>query len=137
MEAPPQRGRRATENPANRFDRLELPWDPEWLESERLAGEQGWQRRTELLADTSRSVLAHNDSPDLGFEWSLNPYRGCEHGCVYCYARPSHEYLGFSAGLDFESRILVKPEAPALLERALRAPRWQPQPGLLSGNTDC
>ena len=137
FRGPAFRGRGTAENPGNRFDRIDLPWDPEWLESERLAGEQGWQRRTEFLADRSRSVLSRNDSPDLGFEYSVNPYRGCEHGCVYCYARPSHEYLGFSAGLDFESRILVKQDTPALLERAIRARKWQPQPILLSGNTDC
>jgi len=134
---PQQRGRGTAENPGNRFDRLDLPWDGDWLEAERAAGEAGWQRRTEFFADRSRSVLSRNDSPDLGFEYSVNPYRGCEHGCVYCYARPSHEYLGFSAGLDFESRILVKQETPALLERAIRARSWQPQPILLSGNTDC
>ncbi|HKI98666.1 MAG TPA: PA0069 family radical SAM protein [bacterium] len=134
---PRQRGRGTAENPANRFDRLELPWDAEWLESEHQAGEQGWRRRTEFFVDTSKSVLSRNDSPDLGFEYSLNAYRGCEHGCMYCYARPSHEYLGFSAGLDFESRIVIKPDAPALLERAIRAKGWQPQAVLLSGNTDC
>ena len=134
---PALRGRGTPENPGNRFDRIDLPWDAAWLESERLAGERGWERRTEFFVDTSRSVLSRNDSPDLGFAYSLNPYRGCEHGCSYCYARPSHEYLGWSAGLDFESRILVKGEAPALLEKALRAPAWEPQPILLSGNTDC
>ena len=82
-------------------------------------------------------MLAENDSPDIGFRFSLNPYRGCEHGCIYCYARPSHEYLGFSAGLDFERKIMVKPDAAALLRAALASPRWQPQVVALSGNTDC
>lgn len=131
------RGRGAAENPANRFDRLDLPWDGDWLESERLAGERGWDSRTEFFRDTSRTILARNDSPDLGFRWSVNPYRGCEHGCSYCYARPSHEYLGFSAGLEFETRIMVKPEAPALLEARLRSRGWEPEPVVLSGNTDC
>src|SRR4029453_9449744 len=92
---------------------------------------------TTYYRDASRSVLAENDSPDVGFRFSLNPYRGCEHGCVYCFARPSHEYLGFSAGVDFESRIMVKEDAPALLRKALSQPRWEPQVVALSGNTDC
>src|SRR6185436_17102705 len=92
---------------------------------------------TELYRDASRSALAENDSPDIGFRFSLNPYRGCEHGCIYCYARPSHEYLGFSAGLDFERKLMVKMDAAALLREALAAPRWQPQVIMLSGNTDC
>ena len=92
---------------------------------------------TELLRDPSRTILAHNDSPDLGFDTSVNPYRGCEHGCAYCYARPTHEYLGFSAGLDFETKILVKAEAPALLRRALTGRGYTPRPIALSGVTDC
>ena len=86
--------------------------------------------------DTSRSIIATNDSPDVGFDASLNPYRGCEHGCVYCYARPTHEYLGFSAGLDFQTKILVKEDAPDLLRRELSSPRWQPQVIAISGVTD-
>ena len=74
---------------------------------------------TVLLKDTSRSIIAYNDSPDVGFDASINPYRGCEHGCIYCFARPNHEYLGFSAGLDFETKILVKENAPELLRREL------------------
>jgi DNA repair photolyase len=92
--------------------------------------------RTTFLRDATRGIIARNNSPDIGFDASVNPYRGCEHGCVYCYARPTHEYIGFSAGLDFESRILVKVDAPALLRRALSAPRWQPQVVALSGVTD-
>jgi DNA repair photolyase len=91
---------------------------------------------TVLLRDATRSILSRNDSPDVGFDASINPYRGCAHGCSYCYARPTHEYLGFSAGLDFETRILVKREAPHLLREALSSPRWIPEPILLSGNTD-
>ena len=113
---PDQKGRGAAGNPANRFDRLELPWDPEWLEHEQVTENRGWRPATEFFSDTSKSVLSENNSPDLGFRWSLNPYRGCEHGCSYCYARPSHEFLGYSAGLDFESRIMVKSAAPALLK---------------------
>jgi DNA repair photolyase len=121
------KGRGASGNPANRFERvtveLEVP-GPDRVP-------------TELLRDGSRSIIATNDSPDVGFAASINPYRGCEHGCIYCYARPSHEYLGFSAGLDFESRILVKEDAPELLRKELSAPKWKPQVIALSGNTDC
>jgi DNA repair photolyase len=91
---------------------------------------------TILLEDASRSILAHNDSPDVGFDVGINPYRGCSHGCSYCYARPTHEYLGFSAGLDFETRILVKKRAPDLLREALSSKRWRPRVIGLSGNTD-
>jgi DNA repair photolyase len=91
---------------------------------------------TQCLRDTSRSIIAHNDSPDVGFDASVNPYRGCEHGCIYCYARPTHEYLGLSAGLDFETKIFVKDDAPTLLRQALAAPRWTPQVVAMSGVTD-
>ena len=82
---------------------------------------------TVLLEDRTRTILAHNDSPDVGFDVGINPYRGCSHGCAYCYARPMHEYLGFSAGLDFETRILVKRKAPDLLREALSSKRWTPR----------
>jgi DNA repair photolyase len=88
------------------------------------------------LRDDTRSIIATNDSPDVGFAASINPYRGCEHGCPYCYARPTHEYLGFSAGLDFETRIVVKEDAPELLRRELSSPRWRPQVLGVSGVTD-
>jgi DNA repair photolyase len=91
---------------------------------------------TQYFRDSSRSVITRNDSPDIPFDASLNPYRGCEHGCVYCYARPTHEYLGLSCGLDFESRIFVKEDAPELLRRELGARRWEPQTLALSGVTD-
>jgi DNA repair photolyase len=126
---PPQspRGRGAASNPANRFEPLEV-----------LAEEPSPDKLpTQLLHDRSRTIIARNDSPDVGFETSVNPYRGCEHGCVYCFARPFHEYLGFSAGLDFETRILVKPDAPELLRRELMAPSWEPQLVVMSGVTDC
>lgn len=127
----PRRGRGAALNPAGRFETRHLEVDASMLEED--------ERRsvaTRTLRDASRSVLARNDSPDVPFSYSLNPYRGCEHGCSYCYARPSHEYLGFSAGLDFETRILVKSDAPRLLEEAFRKPSWIPQVVALSGNTD-
>jgi len=137
---PPPRGRLvargAAENPANRFERLHTVADPE-LEPppEDDLGEPP-PVPTLYLRDPTRTLLAHNDSPDLGFDTSLNPYRGCSNGCAYCYARPTHEYLGFSAGLDFETRILVKEDAPELLRRALAQPRWQPRVVALSGVTD-
>lgn len=90
----------------------------------------------EIYEDGTRSVLSRNDSPDLPFRWSVNPYRGCVHGCAYCYARPTHEYLGWGAGSDFERRIVIKRQAPALLREALASPRWKGEPVLLSGATD-
>ncbi len=93
--------------------------------------------QTEYFVDTSRSIVATNDSPDVGFSHSVNAYRGCSHGCIYCYARPGHEYLGMSAGLDFETRIMVKPNAPQLLREALASPRWEPTVVAMSGVTDC
>jgi DNA repair photolyase len=133
----PAHGRGAPSNPANRFERLHVVVDEE-VEAAPRGEEDSDEGRVETryLRDTSRSVITTNTSPDVGFDASLNPYRGCEHGCVYCYARPTHEYLGFSAGLDFESRILVKEEAPELLARELDSPRWKPQVLALSGVTD-
>jgi DNA repair photolyase len=90
-----------------------------------------------LYADDSREILSRNDSPDLPFRWSVNPYRGCFHACAYCYARPSHEYWGFGAGTDFESKIVVKEDAPRLLRRAFEKPSWQGELIVFSGNTDC
>jgi len=129
----PLRGRGARTNPPNRFETLRLDstvFEPDEEELHRPVA-------TRFYRDRSRTVLERNDSPDIPFRYSLNPYRGCEHGCVYCYARPSHEYLGFSAGLDFESKIMVKTDAPELLERTFRSARWKPEPVALSGNTDC
>ena len=94
------------------------------------------EMRLEIYEDHTRQVLAENDSPDVGFRYSVNPYRGCEHGCAYCFARPSHEFLGFNAGLDFETKILVKEDAPALLRAFLAHPGWVPEPIVLSGVTD-
>jgi DNA repair photolyase len=93
-------------------------------------------RKTQYFRDGTKSIITRNNSPDVGFETSLNPYRGCEHGCIYCYARPTHEYLGFSAGLDFESKIVVKMDAPELLREELGSPRWEPQTLVMSGVTD-
>ncbi len=128
---PARRGRGARLNPANRFERLHYEEDPAALDEDELR-----QVETEYLVDRTKSILARNDSPDTGFTFSINPYRGCEHGCIYCYARPSHEFLGFSAGLDFETRILAKLDAPKLLSEAFQKPSWDPQVVALSGNTD-
>jgi DNA repair photolyase len=125
----PIRGRGATWNPQNRFERLAYVADEETERDEDAP-------QTIYLRDPSRSIIATNDSPDVGFDASVNPYRGCEHGCIYCYARPTHEYLGFSAGLDFETKILVKEEAPALLREELSKQGWQPKTIALSGVTD-
>src|SRR4051794_8906592 len=91
----------------------------------------------ELYEDHTREILAHNDSPDVGFSWSVNPYRGCIHACAYCYARPFHEYLSFGAGTDFETKILVKPHAPALLREAFDRRSWKGELVVFSGVTDC
>src|SRR5262247_1073807 len=136
-----RRARGTDGNPDGRFERFRhLPLDAEVDPGPALAesgdAEPEPDPRTRLLLDHSRSIVARNDSPDLGFDASVNPYRGCEHGCIYCYARPTHEYLGFSAGLDFESRILVKEDAPELLRRELSSPRWKPQVLAMSGVTD-
>lgn len=130
---PPVKGRGARTNPAGRFERRAL--EPERLD-EGAATEPSPALRTQALPDPARKVLVFNSSPDIPFDASLNPYRGCEHGCAYCYARPTHEYLGYSAGVDFESKILVKEKAPELLRKELSASRWQPQPVALSGVTD-
>jgi DNA repair photolyase len=133
------KGRGTGENPENRFQRLHVLYEPPQvnvLEGEDVA-DVFPSPKTQFFYDASKSVLSENDSPDLSFRYSVNAYRGCEHGCPYCYARPSHEYLGFSAGLDFESKIMVKRDAPALLRKALSAPKWQPSPITFSGNTDC
>src|SRR5690606_12796163 len=93
--------------------------------------------KTQVFEDTTKSIVTSNDSPDLGFTYTLNPYRGCEHGCVYCYARPTHEYLGFSAGLDFESKIFVKKKAAQLLREKFMSKSWKPSPIFMAGITDC
>jgi len=128
----PIHGRGASVDPANRFEKIDVEPDGDWLD----IGESS-ARRTEYFRDSSKSILSTNDSPDVGFDASVNPYRGCEHGCVYCYARPTHEYLGFSAGLDFETKIMVKLDAAELLRRELSAKSWRPKTVALSGVTDC
>lgn len=128
---PARRGRGARTNPATRFDARHRVEDPDALDADARR-----QADTRVLRDTTRAVLSRNDSPDLSFTYSLNPYRGCSHGCPYCYARPYHEYLGHSAGLDFETVLYVKAEAPRLLAETFQKPSWTPQVVSLSGATD-
>ena len=128
---PRRRGRGAASNPANRFDTHHHIEDPAALDEAELR-----QVKTEVIIDSSKSALSKNNSPDIPFKYSLNPYRGCEHGCIYCYARPSHEYLGYSAGLDFETKIIIKKDIGALLAKTFQKKSWEPQPIMLSGNTD-
>ena len=127
LHQPRRQGKSAAINRAGRFESLSIDYDP---------GEEPGRVRTQFLKDDSQSIISRHDSPDLPFEASLNPYRGCEHGCAYCYARPTHEFLGFSAGVDFESRILVKHRAAELLEAELRRANYQPKVLSLSGVTD-
>lgn len=122
-------GRGATINPSNRFERLHFELSEEEEETE--------SSKTTYYEDHSASLITYNDSPDVCFTASINPYRGCEHGCIYCYARPMHEYLGFSSGYDFESRIMVKTKAPEILHRELSSSQWKPQGIAMSGATDC
>ncbi|MFA5956909.1 PA0069 family radical SAM protein [Hyphomicrobium sp.] len=127
-----RRGRGARSNKTGRF------------ESEaHEAFDDGWESlgdldafKTEVIEEAAKSIISHNDSPDVSFDSSINPYRGCEHGCIYCYARPSHCYLGHSAGLDFETKLYAKPNAAALLERELKKPSYKPHTIALGGNTD-
>jgi DNA repair photolyase len=134
---PAAHGRGAQVNPPNRFggphyepDLEQVEGDADYLDSLR-------HPPTQYLPDHTRSIVTENTSPDVGFRYSINPYRGCAHGCAYCYARPTHEYLGFSAGLDFETKILVKEAAPELFREFLARDGWQPEPIALSGVTDC
>ncbi len=126
------KGRGTAHNPPIRFER-----------ESREAFDDGWENeddapapQTALMRDATRSIIARNDSPDLSFDRSINPYRGCEHGCIYCFARPTHAYLGLSPGLDFETKIVFKPEAATLLEKELSKPGYLPQPIVLGSNTD-
>ena len=127
-----RRGRGSLSNASGRYEPLA-----------RIAFDDGWQGlddlppfKTTVTVDTTRKIIARNDSPDISFDRSINPYRGCEHGCVYCFARPSHAYLGLSPGLDFESKLFMKPNAPDLLERELAAPGYVPKIIAIGTNTD-
>ena len=132
VERERRRGRGAQSNASGRYEPLA-----------RVAFDDGWQSlddlppfSTSVSVDASRKVITRNESPDIGFDRSINPYRGCEHGCIYCFARPTHAYLGLSPGLDFESKLFVKPDAPALLERELSAPNYSPRTIAIGTNTD-
>src|SRR3954453_6112547 len=129
-----RKGRGAASNEAGRFER-----------EKRVAFDDGWEHpehyqpprlETQLTIDATRKIITRNDSPDIGFDRSINPYRGCEHGCIYCFARPTHAYLGLSPGLDFESKLFVKPEAADLLAKELAAPGYQPKVIAIGTNTD-
>ena len=128
---PTIKGRGAAHNLPNRFESIHLERDEEWNPAD------DERPRTQFFRDATQTFINYNHSPDIPFEASINPYRGCEHGCIYCFARPTHEYLGFSAGLDFESRIMVKENGPDLLRRELSSPKWKPQTIVMSGVTDC
>lgn len=134
MERKPIKGRGTNWNPDNRFDNVHMSYAPE---ADPFHGAEASRPLTTLLTDASQTVIAKNNSPDVPFDKSINPYRGCEHGCIYCYARPTHEYLGMSAGLDFETKIVVKREAAALLRKRFASKRYTPEKLALSGVTDC
>jgi DNA repair photolyase len=125
------RGRGASWNPQNRFETLEYVVD-----EDADVDLDAPPPKTLYLRDPTRTIITRNDSPDVSFDTSVNPYRGCEHGCIYCFARPTHEYLGLSAGLDFETKIFVKEDAPELLREELASPRWEPGVIAMSGVTD-
>ncbi len=129
-QVPGVKGRGSAENPANRFEKIEYEPSEEEIS-------EGISPKTVFYKDATKSIITYNDSPDVGFNAGINPYRGCEHGCIYCYARPTHEFLGLSLGLDFESKIFVKEDAPELLRKELSSPKYVPDTIALSGNTDC
>ncbi len=128
------RGRGAGINTHNKFHKHEIEYTSEdWQQWE----EPEVNPKTQFIMEESKTLLSVSDSPDLRHYNSINPYRGCEHGCIYCYARNSHEYWGFSAGIDFETKIVVKKNAPQLLEKLFHSKKWEPTPIMFSGNTDC
>jgi DNA repair photolyase len=131
------KGRGANVQPANPYLAVRREDDFEHVANDAEFFAELGRPPTEYLPDESQSIVAENNSPDVGFRYSINPYRGCSHGCSYCYARPGHEYLGFSAGLDFETKVLVKHRAPALLREWLARPTWKPETIAFSGVTDC
>src|SRR5262245_58196807 len=132
VDAERRRGRGAQSNASGRYE-----------PTARVTFDHGWQAleemppfKTTVTADATRKIITRNDSPDISFDRSINPYRGCEHGCIYCFARPTHAYLGLSPGLDFEAKLFMKPEAPELLEKELSAPRYSPRVIAIGTNTD-
>lgn len=131
------KGRGAQQQIDNRFSALSYEMRDDFLNFCAAEGEEATQTRTTFIETFPNTIVNKVTSPDVGLEYSLNPYQGCEHGCVYCYARNSHEYWGYSAGLDFEQKILVKKNSASLLEQKLRSKSWKATPIVLSGNTDC
>lgn len=126
-----RRGRGAGINPSGRFEpTVRQEFDDGWATLEELPA-----FKTDVQIEKPRTIITRNDSPDISFDRSINPYRGCEHGCIYCFARPTHSYMGLSAGLDFETRLFAKPDAPRLLERELARPGYQPKTIAIGTNT--
>lgn len=136
LSSRPVHGRAAGLNPGNRFTGIRLHVLGEHLDAVRSENPTGMQTATRVIADSTKDVINRVDSPDLPFNWTVNPYRGCEHGCIYCYARPGHEYLSLSCGLDFETIIHAKRDAPALLREAISKTSWKGEPIVMSGVTD-
>jgi len=131
------KGRGAQLNVSNRFHEHSHEMRDDFLNYCAVEGEESRESRTTIIETFPKTIVNKVVSPDVGMEYSLNPYQGCEHGCIYCYARNSHEYWGYSAGLDFEQKILVKKNAVELLEKKLKSKSWEAKPIVLSGNTDC
>ncbi|GMN07677.1 PA0069 family radical SAM protein [Croceitalea sp. MTPC5] len=131
------KGRGAQKNVHNRFDRHVYEIRDDFLEFCRIEGETCDNNKTQYIPIFPKTIVNKVTSPDVGMSYSMNPYQGCEHGCVYCYARNAHEFWGYSAGLDFERKILIKKQAPILLEQKLKSKRWHAATIVLSGNTDC
>ncbi len=131
------KGRGAQLNTPNKFFELSHEMRDDFLEYCRIEGEQADKNRTQYIDVFPKTIINKVTSPDIGMTYSMNPYQGCEHGCIYCYARNSHEYWGYSAGLDFERKILIKKDAPKLLENKLKSKSWKAHPIIMSGNTDC
>ena len=136
-DRPLAKGRGSQIDPPNRFTHTHAELDLEHVEHDTEYLAELRDLKTEYYPDAARSIISENDSPDIPFRYSLNPYRGCLHGCSYCYARPTHEYLGLNAGLDFETKIFFKPEAPKLFRDWLNRPNWLPETVVMSGVTDC
>lgn len=126
----PIKGRGASDNAPNRFTGLYTDYQLDEETGEKPSG------KTKLIPDHTKEILSTNNSPDIPFTFGLNPYRGCEHGCIYCYARPTHEFLGYSAGLDFESKIMVKYDAAKKLRETFNSKKWTPETVVMSGVTD-
>jgi len=131
------KGRGAQQNTHNRFFQHIYETRDDFLEFCRIEGEDADNNKTHYIPIFPKTIVNKVTSPDIGMSFSMNPYQGCEHGCIYCYARNTHEYWGYSAGLDFERKILIKKDAPKLLEAKLKSKKWKAVPIVLSGNTDC